>query len=29
MEQIIADNLGADYEINEELNPPEFGGDCG
>lgn len=29
MEQIIADNLGADYEINAELNPPEFGGDCG
>lgn len=29
METIIADNLGADYEINSELNPPEFGGDCG
>ncbi len=28
MEQIIADNLGEDYEINEALNPPEFGGDC-
>jgi len=28
MEQIIADNLGEDYEINPDLNPPEFGGDC-
>lgn len=29
METIIADNLGEDYMINEKLNPPEFGGDCG
>lgn len=29
MEQIIADNLGEDYKMNDELNPPEFGGDCG
>ncbi len=29
MEQIIADNLGEDYKMNESLNPPEFGGDCG
>ena len=29
MEQVIADNLGESYEMNEELNPPEFGGDCG
>jgi len=29
MEQIIADNLGEDYKMNEDLNPPEFGGDCG
>ncbi len=28
MEQIIADNLGEDYELNAALNPPEFGGDC-
>lgn len=29
METIISDNLGADYQMNAELNPPEFGGDCG
>ncbi len=29
METIIAENLGADYEMNAALNPPEFGGDCG
>ncbi|MGB5953464.1 MAG: glutamate ABC transporter substrate-binding protein [Ornithinimicrobium sp.] len=29
MDTIIADNLGDDYEVNSEMNPPEFGGDCG
>ncbi len=29
METIISENLGADYQMNAELNPPEFGGDCG
>lgn len=29
METIIADNLGEDYEVDTEANPPEFGGDCG
>lgn len=27
MEQIISDNLG-DYQYNQELNPPEAGGNC-